>query len=65
MTRFLLPLTLSALTTLTPLAPATAQGFDGPRAPFALTGEMPEAAERACFGPTGRLMPCRRTAPLR
>jgi hypothetical protein len=44
---------------------AAAQGFEGPRPAFDLTGAEVDSVARACFGPTGRPFPCRRTPPLR
>lgn len=44
---------------------AAAEAPDTPRPAFDLTGAEADSAERACFGPTGRLVPCRRGAPLR
>ena len=44
---------------------ALAQATDTPRPVFDLTGAQIDSAERACVGPTGRLVPCRRGGLLR
>jgi hypothetical protein len=46
-------------------AQAGAQTPDTPRPAFDLTGAEVEAAGRACFGPTGRPVVCRRPVVLR
>lgn len=48
-------------------APAFAEGLPRPTSSLAsiLAEIAPEASDRACFGPGGRIVPCRRALPLR
>ena len=56
-----------AVVKLASLAAGQASAFveGGPRPASPLAEVAAEATERACFGPGGRLVPCRRVAPLR